>query len=152
MKTSKLLASSFIAMSLLLSGCGGSDDSSESSKSVDTEEPVSTNPLMDCEVKVTDVKSGSGNVIGTRAYVEISQSDFESLSDEQIAEFVLSEVKDKDYNYFTIDFGNGKGVVFPGCSTFWANIGDIDETGGIEHSERHITVNDDGTVEYEDAE
>lgn len=110
---------------------------------------AASNPIMDCKVKTTDVKSGSGDVIGTRAYVEFSEEQFNKLTDEQIAEFALNVVNGADYNYFTIDFGNNRGVTFPGCMIICGSIGEIDDTGCVLKSEKTLCVSEDGTCSIE---
>lgn len=132
---------------LLIGIFAGGGDSND-----DSEKAASDNPLMNCEVMEADVKSGSGKVIGTRAYIEFPRKEFDKLSDEQIAEFAQEVIDGADYNYFTIDFGDGTGVVFSGCNIVAASIGDIDETGAIVKEKQLLSVLDDGKVEIEDVE
>jgi hypothetical protein len=113
------------------------------------EESASSNPLMNLEVNTADVKSGGGDVIGTRAWVTYTRSQFDALTDDQIAEFALEVVDGADYNWFTIDFGDGTGVVFSGCLIQGASLGEIDDTGAILKAEKYLTVSKDGTVEWE---
>lgn len=110
------------------------------------------NPLMAAEIKTADVMNGTGDtVLGQRAYVEISKADFEALTDEQLAEFAIANVKGADYNWFTIDRGDGEGLCFTGCMIELAPYGDIDEEGAIVKAQEYWTVNDDGTVNKEKA-
>jgi hypothetical protein len=113
------------------------------------EESASSNPLMNLEVNTADVKSGGGNVIGTRAWVTYTRSQFDALTDDQIAEFALEVVDGADYNWFTIDFGDGTGVVFNSCSTLLASLGEIDDTGALLKTEKYLTVSHDGSVKWE---
>lgn len=57
------------------------------------------NFLLDCDVKTADVKSGSGDVIGQRAFVSVLKSQLAELTAENFAEFTETVVKDSGYNY-----------------------------------------------------
>ena len=55
------------------------------------------NFLLDCAVKTANVKSGSGDVIGQRAYVSILKSQLSDLAPDNFAEFAETVVKDSGY-------------------------------------------------------
>ncbi|MBQ0065171.1 MAG: hypothetical protein KBT48_05360, partial [Firmicutes bacterium] len=144
---------------IIVFAMGGSKESESSTTIDDTkypeviEEKKIENPLMKLTVQEETVYSGSGEDIGSRAYIRLSEKDFNKLEDSQIAEFVLSTVKkyeDQKYNYFTIDFGNERGVVFPGCNTLAGHYGQIDDTGSIELTEKFLMVSDSGEVSWEE--
>ena len=112
-KNAKILASILIA-TLLLSGCS-SNSSSNSSTAVtaETEAPKTGNVFLDAEVKTVSTKIGTS--YGTRAYIVIDKETAKTASQEEFAEFLEMRVDGKDYNWFTIDFGDGTGIVFSGC-------------------------------------
>jgi len=67
------------------------------------------------EVIVEDVMNGpKTQVIGKSAYISITPEEFQSMTDEQLTE-ICNAVKEMDYNWFTVDCGDGTGIVFPGC-------------------------------------
>jgi hypothetical protein len=80
--------------------------------------------------------------------VSYDRASFDGLTDDQIAEFALNVVNGAGYNWFTIDFGDGTGVVFSGCMIQAASLGQIDETGAILNTEKFLSVTSDGTVEW----
>jgi hypothetical protein len=121
----------------------------ESSEAESPEESASSNPLMNLEVHTADVKTGAGDVIGTRAWVSYTRSQFDALADDQIAEFALEVVDGADYNWFTIDFGDGTGVVFNSCSILLASLGEIDDTDALLKTEKYLSVSNDGSVKWE---
>lgn len=60
-------------------------------------------------------KTQIGTDSGTRAFIKISKETAKSASQEDFAEFLKKQVDGRNYNWFTIDFGDGTGIVFPGC-------------------------------------
>ena len=112
---------------------------------------LSSNPLMNCKLQEAEIRNESGNGTGRRGYIDIPASEVAKLTNEQIAEFSQKVVKGKDYSYFTIDFGTGKGIVFPECTIERASIGEIGENGEIKNTEEYLYVSGDGTVKIENA-
>ena len=110
------------------------------------------NFLLDCKVKTEDVKSGSGDVIGQRAYVSVLKSELVDLTAENFAEFAETVVKDSGYNWFTIKCDDGTGIVFPGSMYFVGDYGKLDDDGAILESYGTITLDENGTYTYEQAE
>lgn len=89
------------------------------------------NFLLDCDVKTEDVKSGSGDVIGQRAYISVLKSQLSDLTAENFAEFAESVVKDSGYNYFTIKCDDGTGIVFDGSDVTVPVYGTLDGDGRV---------------------
>lgn len=110
------------------------------------------NFLLDCKVKTEDVKSGSGDVIGQRAYISILKSQLLDLAAENFAEFAESVVKDSGYNWFTIKCDDGTGIVFAGSDIAAAIYGKLDDEAAISDSIGFITLGADGSYTYEQAE
>lgn len=110
------------------------------------------NFLLDYDVKTADVKSGSGDVIGQRAYISVLKSKFETVTEENYKEFVESVVKDSGYNWFTIKCDDGTGVCFPGSMYHVGDYGKLDDEGAILESYGTITLNENNGYTYEQAE
>lgn len=110
------------------------------------------NFLLDCKVKTEDVKSGSGDVIGQRAYISILKSQLLDLTAENFAEFAESVVKDSGYNWFTIKCDDGTGIVFAGSDIAAAIYGKLDDETAVSDSIGFITLGADGSYTYEQAE
>lgn len=146
-----IIAAAWLIYLVIGLGNNSSKNNSSTTASVSeaTAEATVDNPLLACDIMEADVKSGSGKVIGKRAYINIPEDEFKQLSDDQIAEFVNNNVDGADYNYYTIDFGNGRGVVFPGCMGIAGTIGEIDSSGSIMASEYNFSVSSDGKVSKE---
>lgn len=76
----------------------------------------SANPLFSYKVEVYTVMNGSSTAaIGERALIEIPKHKVDELTAEQFNDFLETKVKGSGYNWFTIDFGDGTGIVFAGC-------------------------------------
>jgi len=110
------------------------------------------NFLLDCKVKTEDVKSGSGDVIGQRAYISILKSELVDLTAENFAEFAETVVKDSGYNWFTIKCDDGTGIVFPGSMYYVGDYGKLDDDGAILESYGTITLDESGSYTYEQAD
>lgn len=144
-KNTKILASILIA-TLLLSGCS-SNSSSNSSTAVtaETEAPKTGNVFLDTEVKTVSTKIGAG--YGTRAYIIIDKETAKTASQEDFAEFLKQRVDGKDYNWFTIDFGDGTGITLTGCQWEIAFYGKLDDEGRIS-GERYGYIKTVGAEKY----
>lgn len=114
------------------------------------------NFLLDCAVKTADVHSGSGDVIGQRAYISVLKSQLLTLTAEnfkEYAETVVTSDEYKDFNYFTIKCDDGTGIHFSGGSAVIVSYGIIDGENEDMLSETigYIKLNDDGAYTYEQA-
>lgn len=96
------------------------------------------NPLMALKVKTTKIPKIDKN----RGYIEISKDDFSNVTNEDYLEFCESVVsKNKgNYNYFTIDFGDGTGICYSGCYIYDATYGTLDDTGAVEEKLGSIQI------------
>lgn len=110
------------------------------------------NILMDYDLIVKDVKSGSGEKIGEYAYIRIMKSQLEEITEENYAEFAETVVKDSGYNWVAIMCDDDTGICFPGSMYYVAQYGKQDSDGGILEVYGDITLNDDGGYTYEKAE
>ena len=92
-----------------------------------TPEPTPSNLLLRAEVHTTTDSSG-----GTRAYILFDPADMTSVSEPDYKEFcdtTVAGAKEKGYSHFTVDFQNGTGIVYPGCSTAMADYAYLDGNG-----------------------
>lgn len=110
------------------------------------------NFLLDCNVKTADVESGSGDVIGQRAFVSVLKSQLADLTPENFAEFAETVVKDSGYNWYTIKCDDGTGIVFAGSDTAAAIYGVLDDEAAISETIGFISINADGSYTYEQAD
>jgi hypothetical protein len=110
---------------------------------------LSDNPLLDLEIGTDYVKSGSGNIIGTRAYIRIDKEDILSISDGEYYEFAKNIVEDSNYNWFTIFLNDGTAINFESCYIYYASYGKCNYDGTIQEVEGNIQLSFDGkTVKY----
>lgn len=91
------------------------------------------------------VNNGLGEKIGTRLVVD---SNNKNITDENIIKFYNEIVKDNDYNYITVDLGNGEGLVFNNDNFFIK--GKIDENGMISNTEKLGQIEDNKIIYKED--
>lgn len=110
------------------------------------------NFLLDYDVKTADVKSGSGDVIGQRAYISIIKSKLQEVTADNFAEFAETVVKDSGYNWFTIKCDDGTGIVFDGSDVTLPVYGALDDDGRISNTIGFIKQGADGAYTYEQAE
>lgn len=110
------------------------------------------NVLMDYDLIVKDVKSGSGDVIGEYAYIRIMKKQLEEIAEENYKEFAESVVKDSGYNWVAILCDDGTGICFPGSMYYVADYGKQDADGSILESYGTITLNESGGYTYDKAE
>lgn len=110
------------------------------------------NVLMDYDLIVKDVKSGSGDVIGKYAYIRIMKRQLEEITEENYKEFAESVVKDSGYNWVAILCDDGTGICFPGSMYYVADYGKQDADGSISESYGTITLNESGGYTYDKAE
>lgn len=110
------------------------------------------NFLLDYDVKTADVKSGSGDVIGQRAYISVIKSKLEEATPENFAEFAETVVKDSGYNWFTIKCDDGTGIVFDGSDVTLPVYGALDDDGRVSDTVGFIRQGADDTYTYEQAE
>lgn len=110
------------------------------------------NFLLDYDVKTADVKSGSGDVIGQRAYISIIKSKLQEVTADNFADFAETVVKDSGYNWFTIKCDDGTGIVFDGSDVTLPVYGALDDDGRISDTIGFIKQGADGVYTYEQAE
>lgn len=110
------------------------------------------NVLCKPQIEQTWVFNSKDEHVGDRAYMKLSEEKFNGASDEELIEFcesIIKDYEDKDYNYFTIDFGNGRGAVFPACTYHPIEVGKINNKGEMIGLEKYIYVSKDLVESYE---
>lgn len=132
----KCFLSFLFPLCLLLAACGGGSSTG--------------NALLDAEVNVYPVTSGGGEQIGERAAVEVDKSAASALTAEEFAAFCEQRVDGSGYNWFTVDFGDGTGLVFTGCNTLIVNYCHLDDEG-MAGEDIGWAVLRDGVYSYEAA-
>lgn len=75
------------------------------------------NVLMDYDLIVKDVKSGTGDVIGEYAYIRIMKKQLEEITEANYKEFAETVVKDSGYNWVAIMCDDGTGISSPAPCT-----------------------------------
>ena len=142
--------------------CDGNSKSSDNSSaitaakvqssvsSVSEEAPESSNPLLNLKVEKADYKDPDSGVTLKRAYVKIPHDKWNTLSDDEIVAFYETRISEADATHFTIDFEDGTGIYFPGCSRYDALEGKLNQDGRVENAEKQITVETDGSLTKED--
>ncbi|MCR4672037.1 MAG: hypothetical protein K5637_02220 [Lachnospiraceae bacterium] len=113
--------------------------------------------LSACETGPSQYGAGNTYSLGTEtvednyAYTEISKSEFQETSYENIHSFFVS-IPENDYDYYTIVFDDGTGICFYECKIANPIYGvlkdnkEISETLGIveSHSSYYTVVDEDG--------
>ena len=107
------------------------------------------NVLMDYDLIVKDVQSGSGEKIGEYAYIRVMKSQLEEITEENYKEFAETVVQDSGYNWVAIICDDGTGICFPGSMYYAAQYGKQDSDGGILEQYGAITLNENGGYTYE---
>lgn len=104
----------------------------------------SKNFLIDSELKVCDVLNGSGTeVIGQRAYINISSEQLQKITSDFLVEFAHTRVENSGYNWFSIIADNGNGIIFSGCIIDFAEYGKMDDEGMLEETIGHLSLSND---------
>ena len=106
------------------------------------------NTLMNAKLTVRDVRSGSGDKIGERAFIVADKEYTKMLSSDDLKLFCDEVVEDSGYNWISIDFCDGTGICFPGSMSYFATYGTIDNEGCIDELKGNITLQEDGTYKY----
>lgn len=103
------------------------------------------------KIKVYSVLNGSGNaVIGKRAEITVSKDSIKDLPPEEFNAFMENEIAGSVYNWFTIDFNDGTGIIFVGCDITQPTYGKIGDEGMLKESIGYIYRHKaDGTVSFE---
>lgn len=109
------------------------------------------NVLMDYELTVKDVKSGSGDKIGEYAYIRIMKTQLQAITEENYKEFAETVVKDSGYNWVAIICDDGTGICFPGSMYYVGTYGKQDSDGSILEDHGYITLNENGGYTYDQA-
>ena len=150
-KKTKIIIGVIIAIFILgvISGAN-SNNTSNSTNEQASSETKDENVLMKAKLKEADVMNGFGDtVIGKRAYIEITNDELVSLTEEQFTEFAKAKVENSGYNYVTIIAKDSKkGIFFPGSLTSIVNYGDVNDEGMLDNVIGYITLQDDGTYKY----
>lgn len=134
---------------LILGALGTSSSNEPNTQTEVVQETTSSNVLLKARLKTDDVKSGTGDVIGKRAYIEIKGSQLNSLTMEEFKDFANSVVKNSGYNYVTIIADDtSKGIFFPGSMTELAQYGIVNVDGTLKNVFGYIQLQDDGSYSY----
>jgi hypothetical protein len=107
------------------------------------------NVLMDYDLTVKDVKTGSGDKIGEYAYIRITKAQLQAITEENYKEFVETVVKDSGYNWVAILCDDGTGICFPGSMYYVGTYGKQDTDGSILEDYGAITLDENGGYTYE---
>ena len=151
----KILSLLFIVFFLLLASCG-TLDSNESVTSplpevtdAPTPEPaheetvLTGNVFLDAELQIVHTGNGS------RAYIEINKIDAISTSMEEYLDFLSQRVEDSGYNWWTVCFEDGTGLVYTGSLIYAVEYGTLDSSDGtIAYGYGYLAPEDDGTYTY----
>lgn len=138
-----------------------SADNSEMAATSTTDKTLSgtpsDNPLINAEVKTADVLNGSRDtVIGTRAYIEVTQDIFDAITPEELFEFAQVQVEGQNYNWFTIISPSKEGILFYGSNIQVLGRGFVDNEGEITEKEGDYIIGDNTyfymTIAEEEAE
>lgn len=99
------------------------------------------NIFIDAKVQIVEMDNGY-EWQGRRAYIRVDKEAARKATEEDFAEFIKKDVANKTYNWFTVDFGDGTGIVFTGCLWYAGEYGKIDKDGSLIDSYGTLTVRD----------
>lgn len=86
-------------------------------------------------IKIFDVMNESGtSSIGTRAELTVDKHSARNLSAQEFNSFIENTVSGSGYNWFTINFNDGTGIVFADCDISSPTYGKVDKEGMLESS------------------
>lgn len=111
----------------------------------------SDNELRAGNIKIYDVVNGSGNtIIGKRAIILVNKEALKSMPTDEYNSFLENEISGSGYNWFTIEFKDGTGIVFAGCDIDSCMYGLIDSDGMLETTKGFINrYKIDGVYSFE---
>lgn len=111
---------------------------------IESGSPVSTgNILLDSELMVQDVMNGSGTeVIGQRAYINISADQLKEITSDSLVEFAENCVKNSGYNWVSIIADNGNGIFFSGSIIEIIEYGKMGNEGMLDETIGFLTLSD----------
>ena len=137
----KLFASlALLAMLLAAAGCGAPEETPTA--------PPEGNYLESLEVEVSDVYSGGGQKLGTRAEVFADKTLIKEMTEQEFAEYYHSAIEGSGHNWVTISFGDGTAIQFPGLIII-GRYGSVGDEGVLTETLAYVTIeNDSVTVEY----
>jgi len=107
----------------------------------------SKNPLLNEKLKEAVIKNNAGQDIGTRAYINLpNKVKPEDISLDDYTEF-YNIFKQKNYNWVSIIFSNGKGVVFSGGKSLGI-YAKIDNLGRLSDDSEWSIIFDEKTQKF----
>ncbi len=126
------------------------DEPAAPDESVDSQEPESDNPLVNAKLVEIPVMNGSKTErIGTAAYII---SDKSLVTESGLAEFAAQKVDGAEYNWVTIKFPDGTGIVFPASASSAGAYAQLADDTSIEKTIGDIFIDTtSGTCTYEPA-
>lgn len=124
-------------MAVSLAGCGQTAQTTQTQEQAveQSQEQAEENPLLSLEVSTHDwVNRATKSLDGTYATAWCDdKSLFEDATAEQFTEFVDEKMPNKkDADYFTVEFPDGTGLEFYGCSKDSCDYANVDEQGMID--------------------
>lgn len=161
-----------IVLAVLLIGCGNSEEKHKSNQeknyekefeakqeNQDVEKQQSdekanselpnqeTNYLKQLDIVPIPVEANAGTDKSKYyAFVRANIELIKGLSEQEYLEFCNDCIKNSGYRYFTIDFQNGTGIVFPNCYTEAGIYGEIEETRSIINAKKYIGIDENGKL------
>lgn len=114
------------------------------------EENIHHNILLDYELTVDDVLSGSGDLLGQYAYIRITSKQLDEITAEDIKEFADTVVDQSGYNWVSIITSSDTGICFTGSDITMAMYGKLDEDGSILDASGYWVRDKDGTYSFVD--
>lgn len=109
------------------------------------------NILMDYDLTIENVLSGSGEVLGQYAYISISSKQLEELTAEDIKEFAETVVDNSGYNWVSIMSKSGTGICFSGSDISMPVYGKLDKDGSIVDTLGMWVRDKDGVYSYSES-
>lgn len=116
----------------------------------DTDTTEAGERLMNATVFKADVYNGiKTEVIGERAYIIFPKEFLRNITEKDYSEFINSNVKGKNYNWFSIICDDGTGIHFASSFSDLGTYGKLNNEGGITDALGFIYENKSGGYTYE---
>ena len=135
------------ALLVLLAACGSTNETKSQESETTLTQNTSDNPLISADFKTADVKSGSGDILGQRGYINLSKSDLKTITNEQLVDFANEKVAGSGLNWVAIICEDGTGICFSGSIKEIASYGKLDSEGALLSAEGDLMLKN-GIYEY----
>ena len=103
------------------------------------------NYLMDSELKEKSIRNDNGTVVGTYAYISVSNKVLSELTEYNLKKFISERVDGSNYSWISIVATDNTGIQFAGASTVYGSYGKMDDMYKVTEEYGTVELQQDGT-------